>query len=359
MDVPALLSWYQERRRPLPWRTEVSPYRTLVSELMLQQTRVETVLPYFDRFMRQFPTVEALAAAPLEQVLERWAGLGYYSRARNLHRAALEVVARGGFPTDLAGLRALPGVGPYTAGAVASIALGLDAPLVDGNVERVFARWHAWEDPPGPLHRKAWVAAAAFLPSGRAGDYNQALMELGSTVCTPARAQCLLCPVSAGCRGRGAPERYPAPAPKAPVPALRAVALLDRREGAVLLARRPPEGLLGGLWEPPLAADPGADPAAVAASLSARLGAPVTARSPLPDVRHQFSHLSLTVTPWEGQVDGPLPASPPSPAPARTGRAPRDPGARLYVPYVDLCSLPLVELAEAALSTLARKVLRA
>lgn len=328
MDVPALLAWYRANRRRLPWREEVSPYRTLVSELMCQQTRVETVVPYFERFLRDFPTVEALADAPLERVLERWSGLGYYSRARNLHNAAKAVVERGGFPRDAAGLRELPGVGPYTAGAVASIALGLDEPVVDGNVERVLCRWHAWER---PAAKALWARARELVPRGEAGDWNQALMELGATVCTPRSPTCLLCPVRTGCAGAGDAERYPAKVEKKKSPEAKAVAALIRRDGRVLLARRPAEGLLAGLWELPQG--PGDD---LAGALRGRLGLDLRDAVPLGDVVHVFSHLRLTTRVFAAEADG-------EPAP---------------VDYADARWVPVGEVDAMALSTLARKTLR-
>lgn len=325
MDVRALLAWYRAHGRRLPWRDEVSPYRTLVSELMLQQTRVETVIPYFHRFLTDFPTVEALAAAPLERVLERWSGLGYYSRARNLHAAARAVVAMGGFPSDAAGLRALPGVGPYTAGAVASIALGLDEPLVDGNVERVLARWHAWER---PAAKALWARARELLPPGEAGDHNQALMELGAVVCTPRAPTCLTCPVRPGCAGVDAPLRYPAPKAKKPVPTAEAHAVVVRRDGRILLARRPEEGLLAGLWELPQAESlDGALP---------RVGMTLGEARCLGQVVHVFSHLRLTTHVHAAEAVG-------------------EPIAR---GYPEARWVPAGEVDGLALSTLARKTLK-
>ncbi len=178
--------------------------------------------------MVDFPTVEALASAPTERVLERWSGLGYYSRARNLQKAAQAVVAGGGFPRTIEGLRALPGVGPYTAGAIGSIAFGLDAPVVDGNVERVLARLHAEPNPTKPW---LWATAGEWLPLGEAGEYNQALMELGATVCVPRGPKCLVCPVRPDCQGVGSPERYPAAKVKKAVTRSRAVAAWIVREG--------------------------------------------------------------------------------------------------------------------------------
>ncbi len=296
MRETALLAWYAEAHRRLPWRTEVSAYRTLVSELMCQQTRVETVLPYFERFMDAFPTVEALADAPTEAVLTRWAGLGYYSRARNLQRAAQAVVAGGGFPRTVAGLRALPGVGPYTAGAIASIVFGADEPVVDGNVERVLSRWYAQEL---PTVRWSWERARAVLAPGRAGEWNQALMELGARVCTPRAPRCGGCPVATGCLGRDSPERYPGVKLKKAVPRRRAVAACVLDDGRVLLVRRPEGGRLGGLWELPGAelddhVQPDAN--ALVAALRARLGLAAVVGAPLGTVAHTFSHLHLDTT---------------------------------------------------------------
>ena len=188
-----LLAWYQAEARTLPWRSRVSPWGTLVSELMLQQTRVDTVIPYYLRFMERFPTPNTLAEASVDELLGYWSGLGYYSRARNLHKAATALAAAGRFPSDLDGLKALPGVGAYTAGAIGSIALGLDAVAVDGNLERVLSRLHRYSG-----GRDGVTAlATAHLPPGRAGDYNQALMDLGATICLPKQPRCGDCPIRA------------------------------------------------------------------------------------------------------------------------------------------------------------------
>lgn len=258
-----LLTWYAERARELPWRgAGASPYRSWVSEVMLQQTRVEVVRGYFNRWMLALPTVEDLANAPLDDVLALWSGLGYYSRARNLHAGAKAVVAAGGFPTSFEGWRALPGVGDYIAGAVCSIALGLDEPAVDGNLERVLARVHSH---PGG---RAEITALArrLLPAGRAGDWNQALMDLGSSLCGPKSARCEECPLLAHCgAGReGQALEFPLKKAKRVAPARVAVGALLRQGEAVLLGRRQPQGLFGGLFELPGAllaeADPVLDP---------------------------------------------------------------------------------------------------
>ncbi len=260
LNPAAIVEWYRANRRDLPWRREVSPYRTLVSELMCQQTQIVTVLPYFERFMAAFPTVEALARAEEQQVLGLWAGLGYYSRARNLHRAAGVVADAGGFPSSLAGLLELPGVGAYTAGAIASTALGLDAALVDGNVERVLARVLALTASGTALRKATWAEAergmwaAVHAEPGSAGDYNQGLMEIGALLCTPRAPACDACPIATACAGRASPEQYPVKLAKKPSPVVRATALLRVVDGHVWLAQRP-AGLLGGLWEPPTTAD--------------------------------------------------------------------------------------------------------
>lgn len=276
----ALLRWFATAKRPLEWRKTRDPYAVWVSEIMLQQTRVETVTPYFVRWMRRFPTVRALAEASLDDVLAHWAGLGYYARARNLHAAAREVVASWGgrFPTEAAAVRALPGVGAYTAGAILSIAFDAAEPIVDGNVVRVLARVEALagaaDDP--ALKRQAWERATALVRAdgGRAaGDFNQAMMELGATVCTPRAPACAGCPLAAVCRARaeGDVERYPAPKAKKAPPAVVAVAVLAERDGKLLLVRRPPAGLWGGLWEPPMREVPASRGGAVSATVAAEV----------------------------------------------------------------------------------------
>jgi A/G-specific adenine glycosylase len=256
-----LLAWYDRHRRRLPWRAPLGgtadPYRVWLSEIMLQQTTVGTVGPYYERFLARFPDVAALAAAPEEAVLLAWAGLGYYARARNLHACARAVVARGGFPRDVEGLRGLPGIGAYTAAAVAAIAFGVPVVPVDGNVERVAARVFAIVEPlPGA--KAAIAAAAARLGAdaaarARPSDFAQALFGLGAGVCTPSSPSCVLCPWMGGCSGRrgGIAGDLPRRAPKALRP-LRSGAhfwLTDGRN--VLLRRRPPRGLLGGMTELP------------------------------------------------------------------------------------------------------------
>jgi A/G-specific adenine glycosylase len=262
--VERLGTWFDTAQRALPWRQSLpgstlrDPYRVWVSEIMLQQTRVDVVVPYFERWMARFPTVTALAEAPLDEVLRLWAGLGYYARARNLHAGAREVVALhgGALPRDPAALGALKGVGPYTQGAILSLAFGVRAALVDGNVARVLQRLLVIEgsfDQPA-VRRRVWQEAEALVPARQPGGFNEALMELGAMVCTPTNPRCDLCPVRAICGAdrQGRTHELPAPKVRRPPRELRAVALLVERGHQLLLLRRPStETLWGGLWEPP------------------------------------------------------------------------------------------------------------
>ncbi len=338
--VERLLAWYAAERRVLPWREQPGPYRTWLSEVMLQQTRVDTVLPRFERFLLRFPTVQALAAADLDEVLEEWSGLGYYSRARNLHAAARMVVAMGGMPSDVTGLRRLPGVGEYVAGAIASIALSLDEVAVDGNAERVLGRLFAFEG------RRAGVAhlARALLPAGRAAAFNQALMDLGSAVCLPRGPRCDACPVGADClaAAAGTPERYPVARKRRPVPERPAVAIVVRRRGRVLLGRRPASGLFGGLYElPGVIGPPGGSPEALAdEALASHLGLTSGALSRVGHVRHTLTHMHVCLDLLS------LSSAPDAPAP--------DPRSAFYTAWawVDPAAP-----RDVALSTLARKAL--
>lgn len=259
-DPAALLAWYDRHRRRLPWRAEAGkrtePYRVWLSEIMLQQTTVKAAGPYFLRFLERFPEVASLAAAPLEDVLKLWAGLGYYSRARNLHACAKAVVERhdGRFPETEAGLLALPGVGPYTAAAIAAIAFDRAATVVDGNVERVVSRLFRVEAPMPGAKPEIRRLAATLEPRARHGDFAQGMMDLGATICTPRKPACGLCPWSAACRARaeGAPETYPRKSAKAAKPTRYGVVFVaTRADGATLLRDRPPKGLLGGMAEVP------------------------------------------------------------------------------------------------------------
>jgi len=252
-----LLKWYNANQRTLPWRGHSSAYAVWVSEIMLQQTRVETVIPYFEKWMRLFPDVQALAKASEHDVLNAWEGLGYYSRARNLHKAAKIVAEQfhGEIPRDLTDLRKLPGVGRYTLGAIASIAFGMDVSALDGNIKRVYARIFDIDLPVDSAagEKILWGLADEYLPTGHAGDYNQALMDLGATICVPKNPRCLICPVMELCKARqhGTQDQRPVLKPKKEVPHyVHAAAVIIERK-RVLLAQRPSQGLLGGMWEFP------------------------------------------------------------------------------------------------------------
>jgi A/G-specific adenine glycosylase len=299
----SLLRWYRANRRDLPWRRTRDPYAIWVSELMLQQTRVETVIPYYARFLERFPDVATLAEAPLDDVLSLWAGLGYYSRARNLHRAAQTLVReRGGrLPDDAEALRSLPGIGRYTAGAVASIAFDRPEPVVDGNVVRVLTRLHGIADDVRQprVDRRLWELAGELVKGAGPGDLNQALMELGARVCTPRAPRCLACPWVGECRAHreGNAEALPVRPAKARPRAVHAVAGVVERDGRWLVVQRPPQGLLGGLWELPggdlLAEEEPA--AALSRTLRERVGIAVPGSERVGAVEHVFTHLELTL----------------------------------------------------------------
>lgn len=253
----ALLRWYRRHRRDLPWRRTRDPYAIWVSEAMLQQTRVETVVPYYGRFLRRFPDVASLAEADLDDVLRAWQGLGYYSRARRLKQGAELVMDRfdGAVPSSLAELQSLPGVGRYTAGAIASIAFDREEPVLDGNVKRVLARLHGIRESlelPGVVER-LWREAGRLARGPSPGDLNQALMELGARLCTPRRPRCDGCPIRRACRAAasGEAEAIPTKTSRPEPRLLRAGAALLLRRGRALAVRRPALGLLGGLWELP------------------------------------------------------------------------------------------------------------
>ena len=317
----ALLAWYDANARALPWRSPPgtvppAPYRVWLSEVMLQQTGTATVAPYYARFLARWPTVEVLAAADDGEVMREWAGLGYYARARNLLAGARAVVARGGWPRDEAGLRALPGVGAYTAAAVAAIAFDERAVVVDGNVERVVARLFAVDTPLPAAKRTLHALADQLTPMTRAGDHAQAMMDLGATLCTPRNPRCDACPIVAGCAGRagGAPERFPVKAAKAVKPVRVGAAYWIEVDGFVLLERRPAKGLLGGMLGLPGGAwsdletlrghsresgGPGA-PAFDVMDPRCRgddsIGLDGLHFTPLPAIRHVFTHFELRLT---------------------------------------------------------------
>ncbi len=267
-----LLAWYRQERRSLPWRETSDPYHVLVSEIMLQQTRVSAVIPYYKRFLSRFPTVNELAGASVEEVLGLWSGLGYYGRARRLHEAAKVIVRRhaGAFPRQPDAVRELPGVGRYTAGAVLSIAFQQAEAVVDGNVARVLSRLRGIEGDvrTGPVSRRLWTEAERLLDPQSPGDFNQALMELGATVCLPVRPECSRCPVAEDCVARisGRQAELPSPRARKAVKKVLAAAVVVRRGERYLLVQRPTGGLLGGLWEFP-GVEPDAAPVVLARAL--------------------------------------------------------------------------------------------
>ncbi|WP_421724561.1 A/G-specific adenine glycosylase [Bauldia sp.] len=314
----ALLAWYDRHARRLPWRVgpterargrRPDPYRVWLSEVMLQQTTVTAVKPYFERFVTTWPNVAALAAAPRDDVMKAWAGLGYYSRARNLHACAQAIVRDhvGHFPTTAATLKTLPGIGDYTAAAIAAIAFDEPVPVVDGNIERVIARLAAI-DTPLPAAKKIIRAQQAELtPASRPGDYAQAMMDLGAGICTPKRPACVLCPITTACvaRARGEQERYPIKAAKPDRPTRYGAAFVAKRaDGAVLLRQRPDKGLLGGMAEVP-----------GTAWSSNRGETDIAAEAPFPGtwrpadqpVVHVFTHFRLELTVFHATVDDQAP----------------------------------------------------
>jgi len=302
----SLLVWYDAHARRLPWRARPGerpdPYRVWLSEVMLQQTTVATVRDYFLRFTELWPSVETLAAAELDDVLRAWAGLGYYARARNLHKCARILAEEHGgrFPETEAALRALPGVGRYTAAAIAAIAFGERSVVVDGNVERVMARLFRVETPLPAAKTILYDRAQDLTPAHRPGDYAQAVMDLGATVCTPRRPKCLLCPWEALCAGKDRAEDLPRKAAKKEKPTRHGLAyLLMRADGAVLLRRRPERGLLGGMIEVPGTTWTEDASAAETPPLEAALWRDVPGR-----VRHTFTHFHLEISVRAGKVDG-------------------------------------------------------
>jgi len=316
-----LLSWYRQHGRTLPWRGHPDPYAVWISEIMLQQTRVEAVIPYFEKWMRLFPTVRDLAEASEQEVLNAWEGLGYYSRARNLHRAAKIVVEQhtGELPRDLKELRTLPGVGRYTVGAIASIAFNMDEPTLDGNLRRVFARLFDVGEPADSSNGEKilWGLASEHLPKGQAGDYNQALMDLGATICSPKNPRCPICPLMEICKSRanGTQEQLPVLKPKKEIPHyVHSAGVTVRRIGRVasphrprrgkggnpphdevLLAKRPSKGLLGGMWEFPNGRVEGEPAEGLMSVLEAGYRLKVQRGEALGVVQHAYTHFRVTV----------------------------------------------------------------
>lgn len=296
-----LLAWYHQNKRDLPWRGHPDPYAVWVSEIMLQQTRVEAVVPYFLRWMQHFPTLAALAEAPEREVLKLWEGMGYYARARNLRKAAQVVLQEygGKLPSDLAELRKLPGIGRYTAGAIASMAFGLDEAALDGNIRRVLARVFDVAEPADSPRGAAqlWKLAEKHLPKGQAADYNQALMDLGATICIAANPRCQVCPVNRMCKARrlGVQTERPVLRKKGAVPHRVVAAAIITRGRSVLLAQRPSTGLLGGMWEFPNGRVKGSPANKVARVVREHYGPEIECGEPVGVVQHTYSHFSVEV----------------------------------------------------------------
>ncbi len=297
-----LLRWYDREARDLPWRRTKDPYQVWLAEIMLQQTRVDQGTPYFERFLEKLPTVNDLAAASEGQVLKLWEGLGYYSRARNLHKAAKRIVAQGdGFPETAEQWQTLPGVGRYTAGAVASIAYGQRTPVVDGNVTRVLARLFNVSEcvDKTATKNRLWSIAETLVPKNRPGDFNQAMMELGARVCTPRKPQCGTCPVKRYCvaRARGIQGKRPVRTPRKPTPHHEIVVAAIRRNGRYLVGKRPSAGLLGGLWEFPGGKVQHGETheEALAREIKEELGIRIRIGGQVACVKHAYSHFSVTL----------------------------------------------------------------
>ncbi|NVK28627.1 MAG: A/G-specific adenine glycosylase [Flavobacteriia bacterium] len=305
--APRVLAWFDEHgRKNLPWQENKTPYRVWISEIMLQQTQVTTVIPYYHKFMTSFPTVEALAAAEQDEVLAHWSGLGYYARARNMHKAAKMLVDEldGEFPQTVEGVCELPGIGRSTAAAILSISRGVQAAILDGNVKRVLARFHAVPTWPGErkTENAMWDLAEHYMPSERCGDYTQAMMDLGATLCTRSKPQCLLCPLQSDCLARLSedPTQFPIRKPKKVIKPEKSIQLLVlvNQQGQWLLEKRPPTGIWGGLWSlPELVFDE-----SVVLHIEQRFATHVSDVTPLSSFRHTFSHYHLDISPSKIQI---------------------------------------------------------
>ena len=297
----AILNWYdQHGRKHLPWQQEISPYKVWISEVMLQQTQVATVISYFERFMTEFPTVQDLANAEQDKVLHLWTGLGYYARARNLHACAKKISTdfAGEFPRSVEGLMELPGIGRSTAGAIASLSMGINAPILDGNVKRVLCRYYAIEGWPGTglIQKELWQIAERLTPNKRCNHYTQAIMDMGATLCTRSKPQCGICPIAPDCKAnaQGNPRDYPNAKPKKDKPEKHIqLIMLQDPEGHIWLEQRPQQGIWGGLWSfPELAMEEDA-----LKRSQALLGNIVIDHQAWPSFRHTFSHYHLHINP--------------------------------------------------------------
>lgn len=298
----SLLSWYAISGRDLPWRQTRDPYAIWVSEIMLQQTQVKTVIPYYQRWLAQFPTIAALATADQQQVLKVWQGLGYYARARNLHRAAQEIVQKHGgeFPTEAKAAMELPGIGRTTAGGILSAAYNQPLPILDGNVKRVLARLMALEVPPSKAMKTLWVASSGLLDPDNPRDFNQALMDLGATLCTPKNPACLLCPWQTHCCAYrvNMQNDLPLSETRAPLPHKQiGVAVIWNEQGQILIDRRRPDGLLGGLWEfPGGKIEPGESiEDCIKREIQEEIGIEIEVGDRLMTIDHAYTHYRVTL----------------------------------------------------------------
>ena len=300
-----LLKWFDHSgRKDLPWQTERTPYRVWVSEIMLQQTQVSTVIPYFERFIKRFPHISSLAHASLDDVLHLWSGLGYYSRARNLHKAAqiVHLDYNGEFPRQIDEVLGLPGVGRSTAGAILALSRDERHPILDGNVKRVLCRYHAIEGHPGQsaIEKKLWKIAEEYTPCKRIADYTQAIMDLGATVCRRSKPRCGSCPFKGGClaHSRGEETDYPQSKTGKEIPIRKALFLMIRgEEGHILLEKRPPSGIWGGLWSlPQISYEESIE------SWCLNEGFQILEKERLPSFRHTFSHFHLQINPVKIKV---------------------------------------------------------
>jgi len=302
-----ILAWFdQHGRKDLPWQKDLTPYRVWLSETMLQQTQVATVIPYFNTFMAKFPDIESLANAPVDEVMYLWSGLGYYARARNLHKTAQLIAARGRFPDTLDELSALPGIGLSTAGAILSIAFNKSHPILDGNVKRVLTRFRAVSGWPGnsAVNKELWAISAKLTPIDRVADYTQAMMDLGATVCTRSKPACENCPLNAECLARreNNVSAYPTPKPAKTLPVKQvAMLLLSNADKQILLEKRPPTGIWGGLWSLPEF-----DSIAEAHEWCLARNIHIADQQILATRRHTFSHYHLDYTPLLIQADNPI-----------------------------------------------------
>lgn len=299
-----VLHWFKDNgRKDLPWQQNPTAYRVWVSEIMLQQTQVATVIPYFERFMLRFPDVFALASAPQDDVLQHWSGLGYYARARNLHRAAQQVVQQyhGEFPDSVDALSELPGIGRSTAGAIVSLAFKKTATILDGNVKRVLARAFAVEGWPGKkqVHDQLWQIAEQQTPQDQCAEYTQAMMDLGATVCTRSKPSCSMCPLQSCCLAfsQGNPHAYPGKKPKKEIPLYQTHAILLLQDGQLLLEKRPPTGIWGGLWSLPET-----EHLSDIEEVCGNFGVSLKTTEILPTLRHVFSHYRLDIIPVKAHV---------------------------------------------------------